>query len=150
MKNLKAKTDQLIRHHILGTMGAGLVPFFGLDLIAISTIQFNMLRELSELYEQPFDKVGAEALLCSVGSTATARVGASTLKFIPIVGTAIGGVSMSMMSGASTYALARMYVNYLEDETLVGDIDGDEASSLFKHFHEQFLNARKREPVEAD
>jgi len=150
MKNLKAKTDKLIQHHILGVMSAGIIPIFGIDLIAVSAIQFNMLRKLSELYEQPFDKVGAEALLCSVGSTATARVGASTLKFIPIVGSAIGGISMSMMSGASTYALARMYVNYLEDETLVGDIDGDEARSLFKHFHEQFLNARKREPVDAE
>lgn len=150
MKNLTAKTDQLIRHHIIGVMGAGLVPIFGIDLIAISTIQFNMLRELSDLYEQPFDKVGAEALLCSVGSTATARVGASTLKLIPIIGSAFGGFSMSVMSGASTYALARMYVNYLEDGVLVGDIDSDEARSLFKHFHEQFLNTRKHEPVEAE
>jgi len=150
MKNLKAKIDQVIQHHIIAAMGVGIIPFFGFDFIAISAIQFNMLRELSEVHEQPFDKVGAEALLCSVGSTAMARVGASTLKLIPIVGSAIGGISMSMTSGASTYALARMYVNYLEDETLVGDIDGDEARSLFKHFHEQFLNVRKCEPVEAE
>jgi len=150
MKNLKVEADKLIQQHILFAMGGGIIPFWGLDLIAVSTVQFNLLRKLSELYEQPFDKVGAEALLSSVASTAATRVGASVLKFIPVVGNAIGGFAMSVTSAGSTYALGQMYVKFLEDEVLIENIDTDNARSLFKHFYEQFVDARKSEPVEAE
>lgn len=138
------KANTIIQHHIAMSMAAGALPFAGIDMIAVATIQHGMLKELCALFNQSFDKEGSKAMICTISGTAVARLGASFIKTIPVVGTAIGIFSMSIMSGASTYALGQMFTKYLNDEVLIKDINTKEARRAFRRFYMQFLKNYKK------
>ena len=65
------------------------------------------------------------------GST-VARIGASIIKAIPGIGTVIGGVSMSVMSGASTYAVAQVAIQHFESGGNLLNIDLSAAKSAYQ------------------
>ena len=126
------KANEIIRNHVGFSMGAALVPFPGADLLAVSAVQLNMLRQLAQLYNLGFiDSLGKNVISAVVGSSA-ARLGASLVKAIPGVGTVIGELSMPVLSGASTFALGKaLAVHFHSDEEIVSGKDvADEISKM--------------------
>ena len=96
------------------------MPIPLLDIVAVTAIQIDMLRQLARLYEVDFsDSIGKGFVTALSGST-LARAGASLIKTIPGVGSVIGGVSMSIMSGASTFGIGQVAVNYFN--SMGGDL----------------------------
>ncbi|MBN8682098.1 MAG: DUF697 domain-containing protein [Chitinophagales bacterium] len=119
----QAKATEIVRSHVGYALGAALVPLPGVDLLAVSAVQLNMLRTLAKLYGQNFlDSLGRSVISAVVGSSA-ARLGASLVKVIPGVGTVIGELSMPILSGASTYALGRVVANHLHKGGTLADLD---------------------------
>ncbi len=103
----QAKASEIIKNHVGFSLGAALIPLPGADLLAVSGVQLNMLRQLAKLYNVSFfDTLGKNIVSAIVGGSA-ARLGASLVKAIPGVGTIIGELSMPILSGASTWALGR-------------------------------------------
>jgi len=138
-------SNKIIQEHIIQSMAMGVIPVPGIDLIAVSISQMQMLKKLCLLFDRPFDRIGSESLLCSIGGATIARTGASIFKVIPFVGSGLGGFSVAIFSGATTYALGQMYLNFLEDDKSIDTVDADEANSLFRHFYNQFINLRKKQ-----
>lgn len=138
------KSNKVIKHHVVMSMAAGMIPFAGVDMLAVGKLQIDMLKRLCNLFGESFEDMSSQAYICTISGTATARVGATFIKTIPIIGTAIGGVSMSVMAGASTYALGQMFVRYLDDEELFDNINSDKAKSLFRHYYKRFLRTFKK------
>ena len=117
------KAKEIVRNHLGFAMGAALVPFPGADLLAVSAVQLNMLRQLAKLYQVSFmDVLGRNFISAVVGSSA-ARLGASLIKIIPGVGTVIGELSMPVLSGASTYALGNVVANHFHNGGTLEDFD---------------------------
>jgi len=143
-----SQIDKIIQHHVFMAMGAGLIPFAVMDMLAVGKLQLEMLKRLCDLYDKDYDKMQSQAMICSISGSATARVGASFIKTIPVVGTAMGGISMSLMSGASTYALGKMFVRYFEDEKEPFDVK--KGKIWFKHYYEKFLALFKEKPKPKD
>ncbi|TNE63718.1 MAG: DUF697 domain-containing protein [Bacteroidetes bacterium] len=118
-----AQATEIIRNHIGFSLGAALVPFPGADLLAVSAVQLNMLRQLAKLYNVRFlDSLGKTIISTLVGSS-VARLGASLVKIIPGVGTVVGELSMPVLSGASTYAIGRVVANHLQRGGTLQDLD---------------------------
>ena len=115
-EDLKDQGDKIIRNHMLVTMGVGLVPVPLLDMVGITGVQLNMLRKLSKIYEVPFSEHKVKNILASlIGGGATIPVAAtlmSLVKDIPLVGHAIGAVSMPITAGAITYAVGKVFVQH--------------------------------------
>jgi uncharacterized protein (DUF697 family) len=108
------KASEIIKNHVGFSLGAALIPVPGADLLAVTTVQLNMLRQLAKLYDQGFmDSLGKNLISAVVGGS-FARLGASLVKAIPGVGTIIGELSMPILSGASTYALGKVVANHFE------------------------------------
>ena len=85
----QSKASDIIKSHVGYSLGAALVPFPGADLLAVTAVQVNMLRQLAKLYNIGFmDALGKNIISAVVGSSA-ARLGASLVKAIPGVGTII-------------------------------------------------------------
>ena len=117
------KAKEIVRNHVGFAMGAALVPFPGADLLAVSAVQLNMLRQLAKLYKVGFmDALGKNVISAVVGSSA-ARLGASLIKAIPGLGTIIGELSMPVLSGASTYALGNVLAKHFHDGGTLDDFD---------------------------
>jgi uncharacterized protein (DUF697 family) len=117
---LPDKTDvqKIIQHHMYVSMGVGMIPMPLVDLIAISSVQINMLRKLCLEYDIPFSrdaaKTGIAALLGGVIPVSLSGALASLVKAIPIVGHTTSAIVMPAVSGAMTYAVGKVFVQHFE------------------------------------
>jgi uncharacterized protein (DUF697 family) len=119
----QTKASEIVKNHVGFSLGAALVPLPGADLLAVSAVQLNMLRQLAKLYNVGFmDVLGKNIVSAVVGSSA-ARLGASLVKAIPGVGTVIGELSMPALSGASTWALGRVVANHFHQGGTLENLD---------------------------
>ena len=128
----QAKASEIIKNHVGFSLGAALIPMPAADLIAVSAVQLNMLRQLAKLYNEGFmDSLGKNIISAVAGSSA-ARISASLVKAIPGIGTIVGELSMPVLSGASTYALGRVVANYLHQGGSLNDLDLKSARKGYK------------------
>lgn len=140
-KDRSKRADRTIRNHVLWSMGAGFIPFPVADFLAVAAVQLDMIRSLSNVYDIDFKETEGKALITSLTGSGLSRMGANALiKMIPGVGTALGGVSMSMLSGASTYALGQVFKTHFDTGGTFLDFD----TNRFKKFYdEQFEKGKK-------
>ena len=108
----RARADKIVQDHVLWSIGAGLVPLPILDIVAVTAIQLDMLRQLARLHGVNFSESEGKAWVSALAGNMVARLGANALKLIPGIGSVIGGLSMSIISGASTYALGQVAKQY--------------------------------------
>ncbi len=140
--NKSFQAEKIIRSHVLWAMGGGLIPIPLVDFAAVTAIQLGMLQELAALYEVKYASNTAKTFVSALTGTTLARLGASMLKAIPGVGSFIGGLSMSVMSGASTYAVGQVAINIFSSKsrgTVIDflNIDIDEAKGFYENAYEK-------------
>ena len=104
----RRRADRVVRQHVLWAMGAGLIPVPLVDFAAVTGIQVDMLAKLAKVYGIEHAASTGKSFVVAVTGTTVARIGASLVKLLPGVGSVLGGVSMSVMSGASTFAVAQV------------------------------------------
>ncbi len=113
-------------------MGAGLIPIPLFDIAAVTAIQMDMLKQLAELHGVDYSSSMGKGFVSALTGSTLARMGASAIKLIPGIGTFIGGVSMSVMSGASTYAVGQVASTYFATNGDLSKIDLDWAKQTYK------------------
>jgi len=122
-------------------MGAGLIPFLIADIFAVSALQLDMIRQLCRAYDQDFSETQGKAIVTSLTSSTLARLGArSLIKLIPGVGSIIGGMTVSIFAGASTYALGEVFKSHFDSGGTILDFDPDR---LRKYYQEKFEKGKK-------
>ncbi len=125
--------DKIIDNHVLWSLGAGLMPVPLFDIAAVTAVQMDMLKQLADLYEADFSKSTGKTFVSALTGSTFARIGASVIKAVPGIGTVVGGLSMSVMSGASTYAVGQVAkAHFSSDGGLLGDIDLEWAKEAYK------------------
>lgn len=133
--------DTIIRNHIIWSMGAGLIPVPIVDFFAVSGIQLDMIRQLCKLYDQDFKESEGKAIITSLTGSGLARMGAKAMiKFIPGIGSVIGGVTMAVLSGASSFALGEVFKKHFETGGTFLDFD---VNRLKKMYNEKFEKGKK-------
>jgi uncharacterized protein (DUF697 family) len=130
--------DTVIRNHVIWSMGAGLIPVLIADIFAVSALQLDMIRQLCRVYEVDFSETQGKALVTSLTSSTIARVSAgSVVKLIPGVGSLIGGATVSVFAGASTYALGEVFKRHFETGGTILDFDPSRLKKLYKEKFEK-------------
>ena len=124
-------SERIIRDHVVWSMAAGLVPIPLADMAAVSAVQLDMLSKLATTYGVRFSLLDAKAVLSALVGGGAARLGANLLKLIPGAGTVIGGMSMSIASGASTYAAGQVAMNQFASGQELGSMSMDKARELY-------------------
>ena len=125
------RADRIIHTHTLWGMGAGLIPVPMFDILAVSAIQIDMLKQLAEAYDSDFTENMGKTFVTALTGGTFARVGASLIKAVPGVGTLVGGASMSVLSGASTYAIGQVAKRHYETDGNLVDIDLNSARKSY-------------------
>jgi uncharacterized protein (DUF697 family) len=128
---VKDKAERIINEHVLWSIGAGLVPLPILDIVAVSAVQLDMLRQLAKLYGIAFTESEGKAWVSALAGNVVARIGANALKLIPGIGTLLGGVSMSILAGGSTYAVGQVAVGHFEHGGSFSDLDMNAAKRVY-------------------
>lgn len=133
--------DTIIKNHMMWSMGAGLIPVPIADFFAVSAIQLDMVRQLCKLYDVDFKENEMKAVVTALTSSGLAKAGArAAIKFIPGLGSVIGGVTMAVLSGGSSYALGEVFKKHFETGGTILDFDMDR---LKKIYNEKFEKGKK-------
>ena len=162
MEERSVNANKVIQNHLIWSMGAGLIPLPIADFFAVSAIQLDMVRQLCKLYEIDFKETESKAVISSLTSSLVAKVGTrAALKLIPGIGTVLGGATMAVLSGASTYAVGQAFKKHFETGGTFLDFDlnrlrkvydemfekGKEVASNVKHKQEEQQKAGQSEYV---
>ncbi|MFH1057445.1 MAG: DUF697 domain-containing protein [Pseudomonadota bacterium] len=111
-----AVVHRTIKNHMWASAGMGIIPVPWVDLAGVTLVQLNMLRKISGYYGVPFMKNVVKNLLGSLlGGAFPAALGApvaSATKAIPVIGTAIGVLTAPVIGAATTYAVAKVFVQH--------------------------------------
>ncbi|MGF1532887.1 MAG: DUF697 domain-containing protein [Bernardetiaceae bacterium] len=135
MENKKA--PGIVRTHVAWATGAGLIPVPIVDFVAVTAIQLDMLRELAAAYNKDFSEASGKSWLSALGGTYLARLGAQAIKTIPGIGSIIGGVSMGVLSGATTFAIGQVFIRHFESGGDFFDFDAEQFKDFFDEQFEQ-------------
>jgi uncharacterized protein (DUF697 family) len=128
--------DAIIKRHVYWAVGAGLIPLPVVDIAAVTAIQVDMLKQVCTFYKIDYSeetgKTWIAALVTSTMSSFLARLGASAVKAIPVVGTILGTTSMAVISGATTWALGKAFANHFENGGTFSNIDKDKVKEIYE------------------
>lgn len=139
-KDKTAKSNSIIKNHMIWSMGAGMIPVPIADLFAVSAIQLDMIRSLSKVYDIDFKATEGKAIITALTGSGLARLGASAIKFIPGVGSILGGITRAVLSGASSYAIGEVFKKHFETGGTFLDFD---PSRLGKYYDQMFEKGKE-------
>ncbi|NRB50762.1 MAG: DUF697 domain-containing protein [Saprospiraceae bacterium] len=131
------QADSIIKTQVMISMGAGLVPIPILDIAAVTAVQLDMVKQLAQAYGVPSQSGIDKGLITALTGSIFARIGASFIKVVPIVGSLLGGVSMAIMSGASTYAVGQVFKRHFESGGNFANFNPSSARAIFEEEYEK-------------
>jgi uncharacterized protein (DUF697 family) len=164
MSQAKVQAESIVQKHVLWSMGMGAIPIPFLDTIAVSAMQYEMLKQVSNLYGFEMSENMGKSIISMLAGGTLVRMGASAIKTIPIIGSFLGGGAMVVLSGASTYAIGSVFVQHFESGGDLFDIDTEKFKNFYKEKFEQgkeyasemkekaknSMNNEKSEPIKTD
>lgn len=127
----KTQAETIIRSHVLWAMGGGLIPIPIVDFAAVTAIQLEMLQQLAQLYGVDYSRSNGKTFVSALTGTTLARLGASLIKAIPGIGTLIGGASMALTSGASTYAVGKVAINHFANAGTLSNFPEEQVKKAY-------------------
>jgi uncharacterized protein (DUF697 family) len=132
--------DKIIKNHVIWSMGAGFIPVPIADLFAVSAIQLDMIRQLAKVFDVDFKQTEGKAYITALTGSGLARLGARAIKFIPGIGSVMGGITMAALSGASSYAIGEVFKRHFETGGTFLDFDPER---LKKYYDEKFEKGKE-------
>lgn len=134
------KIDEIIRKHVYGAVGVGLVPVPLLDVAGFMGVQLNMIRRMCEVYNLPFsEKVCRKVITTLVGGitpVALTPIAFSLLKVVPVVGYTASAASLAALGGGATYAVGRIYAKHFANGGTTGNLEPSSVKEDFKKAYE--------------
>lgn len=131
----EAEAGNIVKNNIITSMAAGLIPIPLLDIFSLINIQFHMIQMLAEHYETPADNIKKSlitSLISGVLPVASVLGLGSMIKSLPAIGTLAGSGSVSVASGAVTYAVGQVFIRHFENGGTLEDFDPDSAKAYFR------------------
>ena len=134
-----------VKNYVWFSMGAGLIPIPFLDLAAISGLQLKMISDLCKQYDVPFRDQNGKAIIAAllgyiVPESLSRGIVGSLIKAVPLVGAIAGGLSMSIFTGATTYAIGSVFARHLASGGTLLDMD---LKTIGADVQEEFENGKK-------
>ncbi len=132
----KETIDTIIRNHVWGAAGVGLIPLPLADFAVLTGIQLNMLRKLAEIYHVPFRKDRVKNILTSLiggafPSAVSGILAASIAKAVPLIGQTAGAATMPLLAGAVTYSVGKVFVQHFASGGTFLTFDPEEVRAYY-------------------
>lgn len=131
-----SEIDAIIRKRVYAAIGVGFVPVPLVDIAGLTAIQLELIHALANAYGVEFQKERVKSIISSlcggVLSVATVPFFASIFKSIPVIGTTAGGATISIVGGASTYAIGKVFDRHFREGGNLMNLDVQETKTYFK------------------
>jgi uncharacterized protein (DUF697 family) len=140
------QASQLVDRFSLWSGAAGLIPIPLVDMAAVSGVQLQMLRRLSEIYGVPFSDNRGKSIIASLAgsvipastATTTAMGVASVLKTFPGIGTTIAAVTMPVFSAGATYVIGKVFIQHFASGGTLLDFNPPDYREFIKEQKEKW------------
>lgn len=133
--------DGIIRRRVYAAIALGLAPLPVVDIVGLTAIQIDLVRALAKKYGVPFKKNVTKSIISAlVGSilpVGVAPLFAGMIKLVPYIGLTTGAVSISILGGASTYAVGRVFNKHFATGGTLLDVDAGKLKDGFKDQYEK-------------
>ncbi len=156
MEDHIVQANRIVQNRVWWSVAGGLLPVPWADVAAVTGVQLSMIYSLSKHYDVEFKQNAARNIIASLlgslvpESLAKGTVG-SSLKMIPVLGQTFGSISMSAFSGATTYAIGKVFIQHFETGGTLLDFDVEKMRGYFKEqFAEGAVKAEKIEEVKGE
>ncbi len=127
------RAESIINRHIIWAMASGAFPIPIIDSIGVMFIQNDMFRQLSKLYGFDYNANIGKSIVASIIASSSAK----GVSLIFKSGKPLDRIMMSVLSGAFTYAIGRIFISNFEQGIGLIDIDLNKGEELFDEFFEQ-------------
>lgn len=136
------QADRIISKNVVYAILVGWVPIPLLDVAAITGIQVNMVRKLSTLYPDVSfsQELGKSLIAALVGGSGTVTA-ASLVQMVPVYGQFAGALTVSVIGGASTYAVGRVFIQHFESGGTFLTFDPQQVREFYA---KEFASGRKQ------
>lgn len=128
--------QNVIKTHMVAGMALGLLPAPLFDIAALSGVQLNLLRTLCKHYQVAFDEQRGRGMVSALASGSlpvlTVLGLSSFAKLIPGIGTIGGGISMTVLAGATIYATGQVFIRHFEAGGTLQNFDSKHWQMFFK------------------
>ena len=136
MSDKDVAAQGIVKKYALYAAGAGLIPFPVVDFAAITALEVKMLSEMGELYGIPFSQDKVRPIVASLigGYTSTKMgygIGASAMKSVPLLGSALGMISVPAFGAGLTYAIGKVFIQHFASGGTFLDFDPDKVRAYF-------------------
>ena len=126
---LRQKANSITLRRTLYVAGAGLIPVPVVDTATALTIQILMVRDISRVYGVDFKEHRVKSIIGTlVGDVATAGF----FKYIPGLGSLLGGLAFSTVGAAATYALGKVFTQHFAQGGTLLSFDPVKSRSFFQ------------------
>jgi uncharacterized protein (DUF697 family) len=138
------ESDSVISRHVYSAMGVGLIPVPFFDFAGVAGIQLLLIRKLAKIYNVQFSTDIIKNMIGAlIGGSAPVSGGqalSSMLKAVPLIGQTVGALSTSLLSGACTYALGKLFErHFIEGETFLS-LDHGKAKKFYEDMFKEGMN----------
>ena len=145
MENTQAKqAEKIIHNHSFLSTLPGFWPIPLVDIAAITAIQLDMVKQLCKVYGKDYSNEKGKSIVLALTSTVAGRIPGyairASVRTIPIIGWAIGGISLAYFARLSTYATGMVFKAHFEEGGTLNDMN---PASFRKFYREQMEKARK-------
>ncbi len=149
LKERVSEANHIVKNRMIASVGAGLIPFPVVDIVALTGIQMDTVRALCKLYNVKFSKdIGKTAITTLTGGVVPVLTGpwvSSLAKTIPVVGQIVGAASMPIIAGASTYAVGKVFIQHFESGGTFLSFDPEKVKDYFQEEFEKGKEFAKKE-----
>lgn len=144
--------DTIIKNHTWFSAVPGFMPIPILDIIGISAVQLDMVKQLCKYYNCAYSEQKGKAIVMSFTGSTMSRIPAyslrSIVKTIPVVGWALGGLSLSAFAASSTYALGQVFKEHLDTGGTLHDLNPESFKAFYKKQFEKGKEILDSKPEE--
>jgi uncharacterized protein (DUF697 family) len=113
-----AEADKIIKRYALFSTGSGLIPFIGIDVLAATALQTQMVRELADIYEYDIDdqllRTVINTGITSVAGRILTQVAGSLAETVTPLKMFVNGATQAAVSGFLTLELGNIYKSKME------------------------------------
>lgn len=142
-KETAESADEIIYNHLWFSAVPGFIPVPLLDIVAISAVQLDLVKQLCHFYKEDYDEQRGKAIVMALTGSAMSRItgysARAVLKTVPIVGWVLGGAAMSLFAASSTYAIGQVFKEHLDTGGTLHNLNPD----AFRQFYMQQLDKGK-------
>jgi uncharacterized protein (DUF697 family) len=142
--------SKLVDRFSIWSGAAGLIPVPLVDIAAVSGVQIQMLRRLSDMYDVPFSENRGKSIIASLAgsivpaSTTATTVGlVSALKSFPGIGTAVAALTMPALSACATWVIGKVFIQHFASGGTLLDFNPPDYREFIKAQKQKFASRQQ-------